>query len=79
MLVLTTAALPQLCRHWRPHLGRLITPRHYPRLEETALAGIPWAADNDALNGFDEERYLAMLETIATGDPGCSHPATAGA
>ena len=74
MLVLTTAALPQLCRHWRPHLGRLITPRHYPRLEETALSGIAWAADNDALNGFDEERYLAMLETIATGDPGCTHP-----
>src|ERR687895_304886 len=65
MRVLTTAALPQLCRHWRPHLGRLITPRHYPRLEETALAGIAWAADNDALHGFDEQRYLAMLEMIA--------------
>jgi hypothetical protein len=74
MPVLTTAAVPQLCRDWRPHLGRLITPRHYPRLEETALAGIAWAADNDALNGFDEGRYLAMLETIATGDPGCTYP-----
>jgi hypothetical protein len=74
MLVLTTAALPQLCRHWRRNLGRLITPRHYPRLEETAFAGFPWAADNDALNGFDEDRFLAMVETIATGDPGCRDP-----
>jgi hypothetical protein len=74
MLVLNSAALPQLCRHWRPHLGRLITPRHYPPLEQTALAGIPWAADNDALTGFDENRYLAMLETVATGDPGRTQP-----
>jgi hypothetical protein len=74
MLVLTTAALPQLIAHWRPNLGRLITPRHYPRLEETALCGLPWAADNDALAGFDENRYLRMLEAIASGDPAQSRP-----
>jgi hypothetical protein len=74
MLVLTTAALPQLTQHWRPNLGRLITPRHYSRLEETGLCGIPWAADNDALAGFDESRYLRMLEAIASGDPAQSRP-----
>jgi hypothetical protein len=52
----------------------MITPRHHPRLEDTACSGIPWAADNDALNGFAEDRYLAMLETVATGDPGCTQP-----
>jgi hypothetical protein len=74
MLVLTTAALPQLIEHRRPNLGRLITPRHYPRLEETALCGFRWAADNDALAGFDEGRYLRMLEAIASGDRAQSRP-----
>ena len=71
MLLLTTAALPQLCQHWRPNLGRLITPRHYPRLEETAFSGIPWAADNDCFQGLDTDAYTAMVDRIATGDPGC--------
>ena len=39
MLLLTTAALPQLEQHRHPNLGRLITPRHYARLEDTLAAG----------------------------------------
>ena len=48
MLLLTTAALPQLDQHRHPNLGRLITPRHYPRLAET-LESYLVAADNDCL------------------------------
>jgi hypothetical protein len=46
MLLLTTAALPQLERHRHPNLGRLITPRHYCRLDDTLAAGISVAVDN---------------------------------
>jgi hypothetical protein len=42
LLLLTTAALPQLEQHEHPNLGRLITPRHYPRLAETPATGFPW-------------------------------------
>ena len=47
-----------------PNLGRLITPRHYPKIEATAAAGWTWAADNDAFANFHEGRYLQMLERI---------------
>ena len=70
LILLTTAAHPQLVEYRHPNLGRLLTPRHYPRASDTARAGFPWAADNDAYNGFDEYRFCAMLDTIA-GLPGC--------
>ena len=53
MLLLTTAALPQLERHRHPNLGRLITPRHYCRLDDTLAAGISVAVDNDCFLGPD--------------------------
>lgn len=70
MILFTTAAHPQIEEYAHPNLGRLVTPRHYPRVADTAAAGIPWAADNDAFNGFDEDRYRAMLGAIQ-GLPGC--------
>ena len=65
MLLLTTAALPQLEQHDHPNLGRLITPRHYPRLADTLSAGYPVAADNDCFQGLDATAVCAMLEEIA--------------
>ena len=50
--------------------GRLVQPRHYPRIEDTAHGGIPWAADNDCFQGLDEPAFRKMLERIA-GLPGC--------
>jgi hypothetical protein len=67
MLLLVTTAHPNLLRHSHPRLGRLIQPRHYSSIEQTAAAGIPWAADNDAFNGWSdvaEGRYLRMLDRI---------------
>jgi hypothetical protein len=65
LLLMTTAALPQLEQHNRPNLGRLITPRHYPRLADTLTAGYPTAADNDCRQGLDAKGVCAMLEAIA--------------
>lgn len=50
--------------------GRLVQPRHYPRIEDTARGGIPWAADNDCFQGLDERAFRRMLARIA-GLPGC--------
>lgn len=73
MLLLATQAQPQMRAHRHPNLGRLVQPRHYPRVAETARSGVSWAADNDAFNGWStgmERRFLRMLEAIS-GLPGC--------
>lgn len=64
MLLLTTAALPQLDQHRHPNLGRLITPRHRCRLADTLAAGYPVAADNDCFQGLDAPRVCAMLKAV---------------
>lgn len=56
-----------------PGHGRLVQPRDCGRVADTAAAGIPWAADNDAFQGWTperERRYRTMLDTIY-GLPGC--------
>lgn len=71
MLLLVTIAHPQIQAHrHRGGLGRLVQPRHYPRIRSTARAGIPWAADNDCFQGLDGPAYLRMLGAIAR-LPGC--------
>lgn len=73
MKLLVTTAHPCLLEHPSPSLGRLVQPRHYSSIEATAAAGIPWAADNDAFNGWGDipaQRFLTMLERLA-GLPGC--------
>ena len=65
MLLLTTAAVPQLDQHRHMNLGRLITPRHRCRLADTLEAGYPVAADNDCFQGLDATSVCAMLEAIA--------------
>jgi hypothetical protein len=77
MFLLTTTAHPTLFQHPDPDgrpvhrgLGRLVTPRHTARIEDTAAAGIPWAADNDCFQGLDVEAYVSMLDRI-TGLEGC--------
>lgn len=71
MILFTTAGHPQLVEYAHPNLGRLVQPRHYPRVADTANAGIPWAADNDAFNGeWSDTAFEAMLEACAY-LPGC--------
>ena len=71
MFLLATQAEPQMLEFAHRNLGRLVQPRHYSRVRDTAERGVPWAADNDAFNGgVDAAKFLAMLETIS-GVPGC--------
>lgn len=53
-----------------PNLGRLVQPRHLPRIAETAARGVPWAADNDCFQGLDRGAFVRMLDHLA-GLPGC--------
>lgn len=57
-----TATVRRLSPH--PHLGRFIQPRSGNSIQDLASCGLWWAADNDALNGFDVDAYLAMLDQI---------------
>lgn len=63
-VLLLHKAVPNLLPIWRPHLGRLVSPRHYPRIIDTAYAGFTWAADNDCFQGLDETLYCRMLDMI---------------
>lgn len=75
-LLLVTTAHPSLHQHGdetqavHRNLGRLLQPRHTSSAELTALAGIPWAADNDCFQGLDVTAFCRMLDRLA-GLPGC--------
>lgn len=69
MLLLMTKAHPTMLRLKHPNLGRLAVPRDHARMDETAAAGILWAADNSAFSDFDAEAFLTMLDHL-NGVPG---------
>jgi hypothetical protein len=48
-----------------PHVGRLLSPRQYSRADDTAEAGIPWAADNDCFQALGETPYQRMLRLLS--------------
>ena len=75
MNLLLTSSLPSLERMREDtgstSIGRLLTPRCWSRIEDTANMG-EWAADNDAFSGFDDLRFVKMLDAIAAaGAKGC--------
>jgi hypothetical protein len=66
LLVAKSSAQVRQLRAEGFNVGRLLGPRD----RKPDVEGLPWAADNDAFNGFAEERYLRMIEAIK-GAPGC--------
>lgn len=70
MLLLMASAHPthMRCRH--PYLGRLVVPGDHYRVSDTSAAGVRWAADNGAFNGFEERPWRQMLNAVA-GVDGC--------
>jgi hypothetical protein len=70
MLLLATQAEPQMIAFEHPNLGRLVQPRHLPRVADTAARGVPWAADNDCFRHLDIGAYCAMLGRLQ-GLEGC--------
>lgn len=69
MILLLSKAHGTIVRYAHPNLGRLVTPRHWNRVADTATV-MPWAADNDAYLAWDQPRFEAMLGDLA-GVPGC--------
>lgn len=70
MLLLATTDHEYVAKLEHPRLGRLVQPRSFPRVRDTAEAGIPWAADNDAFGGFRPAPFAHMAQQLA-GLPGC--------
>lgn len=64
MLLLVSSAHPTLQPHRTPSLGRLVQPRHFSSVTQTALSGMPWAADNDCFQGLSARRYILMLDRL---------------
>lgn len=69
-LNLVCASLPQLERERAPWIGRMVVPKHYARLADTAAAGYQWAADNGCFTGLDPTGFQRMAERLH-GIPGC--------
>ncbi len=65
MLLLTTQALPQMREFRHPKLGRLLTPRHFPRLQDTLAEGFPTCADNDCFHKYSPDAITRMFATVA--------------
>jgi hypothetical protein len=63
-LLLVSKSVRALLPYWHKPLGQLFTPRMLSGLDITEDCRIPWAADNDCFAGFDQDRYLDMLEAI---------------
>jgi hypothetical protein len=70
VILLVTTGHPDMERYAHPNLGRLVQPRHYSSIEQTAASGIPWAADNDAFHKFDAEAFRRMVDRLR-GLDGC--------
>lgn len=62
-LVLVSGATTTVAR-FSHRIGRLIVPAQRNSIEALMADGRPWAADNGAFAGFDEARFLRMLERI---------------
>ena len=69
-LNLVCASLSQLERERAPWIGRMVVPKHYARLADTADAGFRWAADNGCFHGLEPRSFQRMAERLY-GIPGC--------
>lgn len=68
MLLLVSGASTTVKKHAESeNIGCLLTPRNGNTVE--SFGELPWAADNDCFNGFDETRFRQMLKKIQGGKP----------
>jgi hypothetical protein len=63
-MVLVSKSARSLLPYWHGPLGQLFTPRMLTGLDITEGSRIRWAADNDGFQGFDQDRYLHLLDAI---------------
>lgn len=69
-LNLVNASHGQVMRELAPWIGRMVQPDQCGSVEATAVAGVPWAADNGCFRGLRPRPFQSMLERLA-GLPGC--------
>lgn len=65
-MILVHSSPTTLIPYRRTNLGVLSSPRRF----YNNVKGWPWAADNDAFEAWDEERYEKMISTLPA-IPGC--------
>jgi hypothetical protein len=66
----STRVVRDLAEHFPDRLGILLAPANGNTVASVVKTGLPWAIDNGAYSGFDEARFLRLLER-AVGQPGC--------
>lgn len=69
MILLVSGATATVRQHAdSPYLGRLIQPRCWNDITEVASCGLPYGADNNALQGVDPDGLLDMWDEIEAAD-----------
>lgn len=59
-----TATLRRLAPLYSSELGVLLTPANGNKVESVVALNMPWACDNGCFAGFDEKKYLRMIERV---------------
>jgi hypothetical protein len=59
-----------LAGRYAANLGILLAPANRNSVRSVVKLGLPWAVDNGAFSGFDEARFLRLLDRCQ-GQPGC--------
>lgn len=66
MILFVSGATATIRKHAdSPHLGRLIQPENGNDMADLATCGLPAGADNNALQGVNPDRLLAMWDRLA--------------
>lgn len=66
----TTKTVRRLAAKGVTNLGRLLTPGNWASMDSVTGDNLPWACDNGAFSGFDDEQFKRFLLKIS-GYPGC--------
>jgi hypothetical protein len=66
----STRTVRDLADHYPDRLGILLAPANGNTVASVVKTGLPWAIDNGAYSGFDEARFLRLLDR-AQGQLGC--------
>jgi hypothetical protein len=66
----STRVVRGLAEHFPDRLGILLAPANGNTVASVVKTGLPWAVDNGAYSGFDEARFLRLLDR-AQAQPGC--------
>jgi hypothetical protein len=61
----TIRSVSRLAQNRRHYLGILTTPNNRNSVQSICATGLPWAIDNGAFSGFDEMKFLGLVERAA--------------